>query len=348
MKQTLGNLAALMDAKLSGDADYRIQGVASVEEAGPAHCCFMESAKLAEKIKFGQAGAIVVGPDFPELPGRNLLRVENPRLAFLKVMELFARPPAGSGIHHMAWIDPDAELGEGVSLGPNSVVQAGCRVGRNTWIGGGAYLGEKVTLGEDCLIEPNVTLLDGVTLGNRCIVHSGAVIGGDGFGFQWLGDHHHKVPQLGIVIIEDDVEIGCNTCIDRATLGTTRIGAGSKIDNLVQVAHNDQIGRHVVLAGHISLAGSVTLEDGVVMGGHSAVADHVKIGAGTRLGGKTGVIGDLKPGSKVWGTPARPIKQVFREQAAVGKLPDLLKTVKQQQKELDELRERLARLEQLE
>jgi len=340
----LREIAKLIDAECIGDPDYPIEGLASVDYAGPDQICYAESAKLAGQVEQAGAGATVVGPDFPELAGRNLLRVEKPKLAFLRIMESFAEVPACDGVHPQAYVAETAQLGEQVSIGPNATVLGDSRIGNRSRIEGGAYIGKGVTIGEDCRIEANATLLDGVSLGDRCIIHAGAVIGGDGFGFEWLGDHHHKVPQLGSVAIEDDVEIGCNACVDRATLGETRVGAGSKLDNLVQVAHNDTLGRHVIMAGQSGLAGSVTLGNGVVIAGQAAVSDHVTLGDGVQVGGQAGVTQDSDPAEKLWGTPARPIRRVFKEQAATARLPELIRTVKAQEKELAKLRRRLDEL----
>jgi len=202
-----------------------------------------------------------------------------------------------------------------------------------------------VEIGADCLIETNVSLLPGVHVGDRVILHANCVIGGDGFGYAWLGDHHHKVPQLGTVEIEDDVEIGCGACVDRATLGVTRIGRGSKLDNLVHIAHNCELGEHVVLAGQVGMAGSVTIGKGTVAGGHAAFADHIVVGDGVQVAGKSGVTKNVPDGEKVAGFPARPVRQEWREQAAVSKLPDILKQVKAMQKELDALRQKMDALE---
>jgi UDP-3-O-[3-hydroxymyristoyl] glucosamine N-acyltransferase len=202
-----------------------------------------------------------------------------------------------------------------------------------------------VSIGADCRIGPNVSLMPGVSLADRCTLHAGVTVGGDGFGFVWAGDHHHKVPQLGTVVIEDDVEIGCNSCVDRATFGVTRIGRGTKIDNLVQVAHNADIGEHCILVAQAGLAGSVTLGRGAMLSGQVAVTDHVSVGAGARIGGQSGVTGDVAAGETLFGTPARPLKRTLREQAALGRLPDLLKTVERQEAAIEALTARLAALE---
>jgi UDP-3-O-[3-hydroxymyristoyl] glucosamine N-acyltransferase len=207
-------------------------------------------------------------------------------------------------------------------------------------------VGPGVTLGADCLIEANVTLHRDSSLGAHCLVHSGTVIGSDGFGFAWDGRGHRKIPQLGRVVIEDDVDIGCNCCVDRATLGVTRIRRGARIDNLVQVAHNTDIGEHVILVSQAGVAGSSSVGAGTVIAGQVAVSDHVKVGAGARIGGQSGVTKDVPAGAAVFGTPARPMKDTLRELASLAQLPSLLKQIKRQEQELQDLRERLDALEQ--
>jgi UDP-3-O-[3-hydroxymyristoyl] glucosamine N-acyltransferase len=197
-------------------------------------------------------------------------------------------------------------------------VEAGARIGARTWIGPGAYLGEGVRVGADCRIEANVCCHPRVRLGDRVIVHGGASIGCDGFGYVWLDDHHHRVPQLGDVLIEDDVEIGANSCVDRATLGTTRIGRGSKIDNLVQVGHNCDIGEHVILVSQVGISGSVSVGAGALLAGQVGVADHKRIGAGARVGGATKVTRDLQPGEAVLGMPPRAVARTGASVAGPG------------------------------
>jgi UDP-3-O-[3-hydroxymyristoyl] glucosamine N-acyltransferase len=242
-------------------------------------------------------------------------------------------------------IDPSAVLGRDVAVGANAVIASGVQIGDRSSIGAGCYLGAGVAVGADCVIEPNATIQRESRLGDRCIVHSGAVIGGDGFGFNWDGTGHRKVPQLGRVVIEDDVDIGCNSCVDRATLGETRIRRGTKIDNLVQVAHNTDIGAHVILVSQAGVAGSSKVGAGAVIAGQVAISDHVEVGPGARVGGQSGVTKDVPPGATVFGTPARPMKDTLRELGALAQLPGLLKQIKSQQRELARLTERLEVLE---
>jgi UDP-3-O-[3-hydroxymyristoyl] glucosamine N-acyltransferase len=243
-------------------------------------------------------------------------------------MELFSPRRAVTGVDTRAVVSPEAELGDEVSIGACAVVGPGARIGARTTIGSGVVIGRDVQIGEDCFVDANATVLDRVRIGDRCVIHPGAVIGGEGFGFHWLGDHHHRVPQLGTVVLEDDVEVGCNSCIDRATLGETRVGQGTKIDNLVHLAHNNRLGRHVILAGQVGTAGSVSIGDGAMLGGQVGVSDHVRIGAGARVGGKAAVTKDVAARETVWGAPARGMQRVMRELAALGRLPEALRHLK--------------------
>ena len=323
----------------------RIRGVSTLEQAGPYDLCFAEEAAQSAAVARSQAALILVGESFPAVADKPLLRVADPRACFFEVAALFLPAPETEGRHPSAAIHPDAELGAGVAVGACAVIAAGAVVGSGSRIGPGVSLGPGVRIGDDCLIGANVSILRDCALGARCIVHPGAVIGGDGFGFRWDGSGHRKVPQLGRVVIEDDVEIGCNSCIDRATLGVTRIGRGCKIDNLVQVAHNVSVGCHTILVSQSGIAGSSTVGDGVVVAGQVAISDHVRVGDGARIGGQSGVVKDVPPGAAVFGTPARALKQALREHAALARLPDLLKQIQRQQERLEWLEARLARFE---
>ncbi len=343
----LQQLAALLELEATVDGDVRIRGVATLEEAGPDQMGYAESERLLPQLQATRAGAVLVAPAFPDVRGKRLLRVENPRDAFLRVAELFVEHPGCDGIHPDASIHSDADLGKGVSVAACAVVSRGARIGAGTCIGAGAFVGEGVQIGADCRIEANASLSPGVTLGDRVIVRTNAGVGGEGFGFTWLEDHHHPVPQLGRVEIGDDAEIGCNSCVDRATLGVTRIGRGTKIDNQVHVAHNCEIGDHVILVAQTGLSGSVTVHQGAVLAGKVGVVDHIDIGAGAKVGGRSTVTKDIAAGAFVWGTPARDMRRAMKEQAAAARLPEVLKQFKAMQKELQELREKVAELETL-
>ncbi|MBK1720133.1 UDP-3-O-(3-hydroxymyristoyl)glucosamine N-acyltransferase [Thiocystis violacea] len=330
-----------------GDARSSVQilGVNTLALAEETDLCFAEHDDQTEAVLASRAGAVLVPEDFPAIAGPLLLRSPTPRQAFFQIAERFVPASEIQGIHPSAVIDPSAVLGRDVAIGACAVIASGVRIGDRGVIGPGVYLGPDVTLGADCLIESNVSVHRDSRIGERCIIHSGTVIGGDGFGFVWDGGGHRKIPQLGRVVIEEDVEIGCNACVDRATLGETRIRRGTKIDNLVQVAHNTDIGAHVILVSQSGVAGSSKVGSGAVVAGQVAISDHVEVGAGARIGGQSGVTKDVPAGASVFGTPARPIKDTLRELAALAQLPALLKLVRTQGRELERLRERLEALE---
>lgn len=346
LTQICALLQVSLPASASAQAPLQIRGVNTLELAGVTDLCFAETVQQTDAVQASRAGAIIVPKHFPALRGPVLIRSPEPRKGFFRVAESFVLAYEIQGIHPSAVIDPTAILGTDVSVGPYAVIAAGAQVGDRCTIGPGCYLGPGVTLGTNCVIEVNVTLHRNSELGNRCTVHSGAVIGGDGFGFSWDGTGHRKIPQLGRVVVEDDVDIGCNCCVDRATLGETRIRCGAKIDNLVQVAHNTDIGQHVILVGQAGIAGSSTVGTGAVIAGQVAVSDHINIGPGARIGGQSGVTKDVAARATVFGTPARPLRNTLRELAALARLPGLIKKINQQTQELTTLRERLEALEQ--
>ena len=319
-------------------------GVGTVAEASGSDLCFIESADQWQSVAASPA-AVLVPRDCPPLPGVRALRVDDPRAAFFAIAELFQPALDYQGIHADACIDPDAVLGDGVTVAPGAVIAAGASVGDGTYIGPCVFLAPGVRVGRDCRIFANVSVQRDTVIGERCTIHPGSSIGGDGFGYQWDGASHRKVPQLGRVIIEDDVEIGCNVCVDRATLGATRIGTGSRIDNLVQVAHNVDVGEHVILVSQCGVAGSSRIGTGSIVAGQAAISDHLTVGAGARIGGQAGITRDVAPGAAVTGTPARALKRTMREQAALGRLPELARTVKRQERLIEELMARLEKLE---
>jgi UDP-3-O-[3-hydroxymyristoyl] glucosamine N-acyltransferase len=321
---TLAELARHLGGELLGDPHARVLRVASPETAGPDAVVVCGSAEALRTALERGAGAVVVprGLDV-QAPA---VRVQEPRRALAVLLELLGpRRRHPSGVHPTAQVAPTARLGSGVSLGAFAVVEDGAEVGARTVLYPFAYVGPHASVGEDCVLYPHVVVSQGTRVGHRVILHAGCVLGADGFGFVPGEQGHQKIPQVGVVVVEDDVEIGACTTVDRATLGETRIGAGTKIDNLVQVAHNVRIGRRCLIAAQCGIAGSAVLEDGVVLAGQVGVGDHVRIGAGAVVLAQSGVTKDVPAGETVYGHPAQPRRQELAEQAARRRLPELLR-----------------------
>jgi len=323
----LSELARRIEAEMRGE-DLEISGVAGLDEAGPGALSFLSDQKLAHKLATTKASAIVLRPDAPEVAVPTL-RAPNPYLAFVRAVELFhppVRPPVG--IHPSAVVAESATIGAGAAIGPHVVI------------------GERVVLGPDATIHPNVTIYadarigasftahasavvrEGVVIGDRVILYSGAVVGSDGFGYIPLPDRHHRIPQIGTVELGDDVEIGANATIDRATLGVTRIGAGTKVDNLVMVGHNCDIGARCMLAGQVGLAGSTRLGDMVLMGGQAGAGGHLEIGAGTMIAAQTGIHKDIPAGAAYGGYPAMEVRRWRRVTMSIPRVPELFRRIR--------------------
>jgi UDP-3-O-[3-hydroxymyristoyl] glucosamine N-acyltransferase len=346
----LRDIAALLYAELDGDGDRTIGRVAKIEEAGEGDITFIANPRYRKHFETTAASAVIVGKDFPAVEGTGaprpaLLRVADPYASFLKMLVTFHPPPEPMppGIHPTAVIAASASLGEDVRIGPYAVIAHRCSIGRASMIGAGTVLGDGVTIGEGCLIYPRVTIREGCAIGNRVILQPGAVIGSDGFGFAPRPDgSYEKIPQLGIVVIEDDVEIGANTTVDRATMGETRIRQGTKLDNLIQVAHNVVIGEHTVIAAQAGISGSTRIGNRVMIGGQVGFTGHLEIADRTRFGAQAGVHRSItEPGTTVFGSPAMPQREAFRIQGAVTQLPDLLNTIRTLQQKVEELEKRL-------
>jgi UDP-3-O-[3-hydroxymyristoyl] glucosamine N-acyltransferase len=325
---TLGELARALGATLEGDPRRVVTGIAPLDSAGPDELSFLTHARYGEAAKASRAGAIVAGTDAVGLAAP-VLRVRAPQQALVDLLNLF-HPPATvvPGIHPTAVVAADARVDPTAAVGAHAVVEAGARIGARVRIGPLVYVGPGVAVDDDCALGPHVALLAGVRLGRRVIVHPGAVLGADGFGFAFDGTEHRKIPQTGGVLIEDDVEIGANTTIDRATFGDTVVRRGTKIDNLVQIGHNVEIGEHSILVAQVGVSGSSRLGRGVVLAGQVGVADHVTIGDGALVGAQGGVPSSLEAGGKYLGTPARPMLEAKRIMAAETRLPELLRRVR--------------------
>jgi UDP-3-O-[3-hydroxymyristoyl] glucosamine N-acyltransferase len=347
---TLGQIAAILNAPVrggSGDTQQSIAGVASLAEAQPGDISYLSADSHLRKFQATRASAVIVdkrvrlpAAETTDRGGPAVLIVDDAELAMAKVLQLFAppvpRPPAG--VDPAARVATDVVLAEGVALGPSVVVGQRTRIGARTVLHPGVVVGADVVIGSDCEIFPNVVVRERITIGSRVIIHAGSVLGSDGFGYRWDGSKHVKIPQIGTVIVEDDVEIGSCVCIDRAKTGITRVGRGTKIDNLVQIAHNCTIGDHCIIVGQAGLAGSVVLGNRVVLGGQTAVRDHVSLGDGAAAAACSAVADDIAPGMVVSGTPALPHRQSLREGAAMRRLPDLVAQVRKLQDQIDRLK----------
>lgn len=328
MTYTLGELARLLGGDLRGPADLVVHGLAAVEQATSRELTFIAQKKYLRLAASSQAAAFLVSPEWAAL-GRPCIVVPQPYLAYAQAAALFAPPPQRwAGVSDRAYLGEGVVLGADVSVAPLAFLGDRVRLGDRVTVGPGCVLGMEVEIGADTLLYPNVTILDRCRLGERVIIHSGTVLGADGFGYVPTPQGHHKIPQLGTVVIEDDVEIGANCTIDRAALGETRIGRGTKIDNLVMLAHNVMVGEHSILVAQVGIAGSTKVGRRVVIGGQVGVVGHIEIGDGAQLGAKAGVNHSIAPGQVVVGSPARPYKDFLAISAVTGKLPEIYKRLK--------------------
>jgi UDP-3-O-[3-hydroxymyristoyl] glucosamine N-acyltransferase len=321
---TVRELAELVQGEVVGDPAYEIRAARPLSDHPSANeITVILDEKYISQFHACEAGAAVVDQSVP-LNGKTLVRVKDPLMAFVTIVQkLHVKPTTVPiGVHPTAVVHPTAMIGENASVGPH------------VSIGEGSVVGARCKVGDDAVLGPNAVVYDRCVLGNRVIIHGNAVIGADGFGFRTAQGRHVKIPQIGNVELGDDVEIGACTTIDRATFGTTRIGAGTKIDNLVQIAHNCQIGKHNIFAAQVGIAGSVTTGDYVVMGGQVGIADHCRIGDRTMLGAKCGVHKDIPPDQKMLGAPATPAAEQLRILMSLEKLPEMRKDIRELKKHL--------------
>ena len=335
-------LADWLGATYEGDGEKELTGVAPLDTAGGGELAFVGNRKALREADSSAAGCLIVPPEYPSPSRRTVIRAPEPRTAFARAMNRFHPTlEIQPGIHPTAVIGADVEIGALSAVGPHAVIGDSTRIGVASSIGAGCVIGKRVSLGEGCVLQANVTIYDNVAVGRGVILHSGCVIGADGFGYVFEHDRYHKFPQVGRVEIGDFVEIGANSCVDRAALGVTSIGEGTKLDNMVHVGHNCRIGRHVVVAAQTGFSGGVVVEDYAVIGGQVGIGDKARIESGAVLGSGCGILSSkiVRGGQTVWGTPARPLKEHLEQLANLARLP-------QMRQEMADLKRRLAHLEE--
>jgi UDP-3-O-[3-hydroxymyristoyl] glucosamine N-acyltransferase len=338
---TLTDIARALNQPLPVEGERVIEGVAALADAGVNDVTMITSDAYLKQFAKTRAMAVIAQKKV-RLPSSNktVFRVEDVEEAIADVLSLFAPPVQRPqpGKDRSAKVAASAQVGAECALGPNVVIGNNARLGSRVALHAGVVIGDDVSIGDDCEIYPNVVIRERVSIGQRVIIHAGSVIGSDGFGYRWDGKKHAKVPQIGTVLIEDDVEIGSCVCIDRAKFGATRIGFGTKIDNLVQIAHNVQIGPHSIIVGQTGIAGSAILGTGVVLGGQTAVRDHITIGDGAMVAARSAIANNVPAKTTISGMPALPHRQSLREQAALRRLPELIVQVRKMQEELEALK----------
>ncbi len=348
--RTVSELAHLVQGRVFGDPHTVISGIAAIEDAQSGDITFAESVRFLANAALSQASAILAPEaDLKDalanggLSSKTLIQVANPRLAFAQLLDLFAPERYQTReIHRTAVIGSDFRHGANASVGANCVFGENVRLGENVTIHALVYLGDDVEIGDNTTVHPNVSLLRGTVVGDNCIIHSGAVLGADGYGYLTSAGKHRKVPQIGNVAVGSDVEIGANVTIDRARTGTTRIGRGTKIDNLVHIGHNCEIGEDCLIVAQVGLAGGVETGRNVIIAGQAGVKEQVKIGDQAVIAAQSGVFGDVPARAHISGYPARPHKESLKASAAANQLPEMIKAFREMEKRVAELESRLA------
>lgn len=343
MRKTLQEIAQHIRGEIVGDKNLVVTGVCGVKEAQKGDLSFIANAKyspLAEKTK---ASALIVPRDV-SIPGKSVIRTDNPSLAFTKAVSLFVdddAPKPAVGVHPTAVIADGVKIGKNVSIGPCAVIESKAEIGDGVVIGSGTYIGRSTKIGKDSHLYPHVMVREKISIGERVIIHSGAAIGSDGFGFINVDGTHQKIPQVGTVVIEDDVEIGANVTIDRARFDRTVVGRGTKIDNLVHIGHNVIMGKNCIVIAQVGISGSVIVEDNVTLAGQAGVVGHLTIGKGSVVAAQTGVTKSLPPNSVVFGMPSRPLSEAKRIHACMQKLPEYVKRIQELEAKVGHLQEKL-------
>ncbi|MFA5357003.1 MAG: UDP-3-O-(3-hydroxymyristoyl)glucosamine N-acyltransferase [Candidatus Omnitrophota bacterium] len=344
MRKSLNELAEFVGGELTGDPATVITGVSGIREAREGDITFVANPKYFPLIEKTSASAIIAPREIKDAP-KPIIRCDNPSLAFAKVISLAVPGESNhpKGIHPAAVIGKGVSLGKGAAIGPYAVIEDNVSIGDNAIIYSGSFIGHDTKIGRDSLIYPNVSIRERVTIGERVIIHSGTVIGCDGFGFAAVEGLHQKIPQVGIVEIGDDVEIGANVTIDRARFEKTVIGSGTKIDNLVQIAHNVVIGKNCIIVAQVGISGSTVIGNNVILAGQAGLVGHISVGDNSVVMAQSGVSKSIPAGTMVWGYPAKPAGTAKRVNACVQSLPKLFDTVSALKKKIEELEEKLSR-----
>lgn len=338
---TAKQIASFVNGEVVGNENAEIYTFAKIEEGVPGAISFLANPKYTDYIYTTRSSLVLVNRDFtPEQPiEATLIKVDNAYESLAKLMTMYeASKPKKQGVSSLASIAPTAKVGENCYIAPFVVIGEGCEIGDNCHIHSGVSINDGVRIGNDCIIYANASIYNDCRIGKNCILHSGCVIGADGFGFAPTADGYEKIPQMGIVIIEDNVEVGANTCIDRATMGTTTIHKGVKFDNLIQIAHNCEIGSHTAMAAQVAVAGSTKMGEWCICGGQAGISGHSTIGDRTTIGPQCGTIGNRKGGERLLGSPAMDAKEYIRASAYLKKLPEMEKKIKELTKELEALK----------
>lgn len=344
MTFTAKQIADFLKGEIVGNPEVTVSNFSKIEEGKAGTITFLANPKYTHYIYNTEADIVLVNSGFePEKPVRaTLIKVPNAYAALASLMEMVNKSiPGKTGIDTMSFISPTANLGGEVYVGAFAYIGDHAEIGDSCKIYPQSYIGDNVKIGKNTVIYPGVRIYHNCVIGDNCILHSGAVVGADGFGFSKEGEMSHKIPQLGNVIIEDDVEIGANTAIDRAVMGSTIIRRGVKLDNLIQIAHNCEIGEHTAMAAQVGIAGSTKIGENCVFGGQAGIGGHITIGKNSQIGAQSGIISNTKEGSEIIGSPAMPVKSFFKSSIIMPKLPDMYRQLNALEKELSELKKKL-------
>lgn len=344
MTFTAKQIADFLNGEVIGNQNAIVSSFSKIEEGKPGTLTFLGNPKYTSFIYETAADIVLVNNDFlPDKPiNATLIKVPNAYAALASLMAMVEQQkPVKKGVAALAFVSASAHTGEEIYVGEFAYIGEQARIGNNCKIYPQVYVGDNVQLGDNCILYPGVKIYHDCVIGNNCIVHAGAVIGADGFGFSKQEEIYRKIPQMGNVIIEDDVEVGANTTIDRAVMGSTIIRRGVKLDNLIQIAHNCEVGENTVMAAQVGIAGSTKIEESCVLGGQVGIGGHITIGKNSQIGAQSGIISNTKEGSELMGSPAFPVKGFFKSSVIVPKLPDMYRKLNAMEKELAELKKRL-------